>query len=113
MRTEAFFERRGLNIDISSRCALKCPNCQRQRWFARLGKKVHGYDMTMEDFKKITSFFNYINFSGQLSDPVHHPKFIEILEYCFNNKIEVNVHNASSSKPHHWYIKAFKANPAA
>tara|TARA_E500000178_G_scaffold311067_1_gene326684 strand:+ start:1099 stop:1722 length:624 start_codon:yes stop_codon:yes gene_type:complete len=113
MRTEAFFKRRRLNIDISFRCALECPNCQRQRQFTRLGKKVHGYDMTMKDFKKITSFFKSINFSGQLSDPVHHPKFVEILEYCYNNKIEAIVHNASSLKPHHWYMKAFKANPLA
>lgn len=112
-RNLTFFKRRRLNIDIGHRCALECPNCQRQRQFTRKGKKVPGYDMTMDEFYKITSFFKSINFSGQLSDPVHHPKFIEILEYCYKNKIEAIVHNASSLKPRHWYIKAFKANPLA
>ena len=55
MRTEAFFKRRRLNIDISFRCALECPNCQRQRQFTRLGKKVHGYDMTMKDLKAVAA----------------------------------------------------------
>lgn len=112
-RNLTFFKRRRLNIDITHRCALECPNCQRQTQFTSKGIKVPGYDMTMDDFIKITSFFKSINFSGQLSDPVHHPKFIEILEYCYKNKIEAIVHNASSLKPHHWYIKAFKANPLA
>tara|TARA_A100001388_G_scaffold272455_1_gene252788 strand:- start:643 stop:1278 length:636 start_codon:yes stop_codon:yes gene_type:complete len=109
----SFFKRRRLNIDISHRCPLECPNCQRQRHYGIKGKKVPGYDISMEEFYKLTKFFKSINFCGQLSDPVHHPKFIQFLEYCYKNKIEAIIHNASSLKPHHWYMKAFKANPEA
>ena len=57
------------------------------------------------------AYFSSFNFCGQLSDPVHHPKFVEILEYLYNKDIQVTVHNASSAKSKSWYIKAFKAHP--
>tara|TARA_B100000424_G_scaffold67817_2_gene50279 strand:- start:10203 stop:10784 length:582 start_codon:yes stop_codon:yes gene_type:complete len=53
----------------------------------------------------------HINFEGQYSDPVHHPKFLEMLELCYKHKVGVSVQHASSAKPFNWYIKAFKINP--
>jgi MoaA/NifB/PqqE/SkfB family radical SAM enzyme len=108
-----FFNRRGVNIDISHRCALECLRCQRTRYYTSQNKKVPGEDMSVDDFKKVIKFFNKINFCGQYSDPVHHPKFIEFLQMTYKNKNEVMIHNASSSKTKEWYIKAFQANPNA
>ena len=67
----------------------------------------------MEEFYKLTKFFKSINFCGQLSDPVHHPKLVDMLAYLRKNKKEAIIHNASSLKPKSWYIKAFKAYPEA
>jgi len=111
MRNEIFFKRRRLNIDISFRCGLECPNCARQKYFKNT--KVPGYDISMEEFYKLTKFFKSINFCGQLSDPVHHGKFVDMLSYMRKNNIEAIVHNASSLKPKSWYIKAFQANNKA
>tara|TARA_B100001093_G_scaffold392520_1_gene379027 strand:+ start:137 stop:778 length:642 start_codon:yes stop_codon:yes gene_type:complete len=108
-----FGGKRGINIDITHRCALECPRCARQREYKDEGKKVPGEDMSMKDFKKLARFYKDIMFCGQLSDPVHHPKFIEMLEYLYENNITTEVHNASSLKSKSWYIKAFKANPNA
>ncbi len=110
--TANFFERKSVNIDITSRCGLECPNCQRQFEYKDKGLKVPGHDISVENFKKVLRFMNRINFEGQYSDPVHHPKFIEYLKMCRNN-VEVEIHNASSQKPKRWYIEAFKANPNA
>ena len=67
----------------------------------------------MEEFYKLTKFFKSINFCGQLSDSVHHKKFVDMLAHLRKNKIEAIVHNASSLKPKSWYIKAFQAYPEA
>jgi len=108
-----FFTRRSLNIDITHRCALDCPRCQRWGDYRKYGKKVPGIDISISQMKKIIYFYNDINFCGQYSDPVHHPKFIEIMKLTLENNITCSVHNASSAKPKDWYIKAFKSNPKA
>jgi len=109
-RSVEFFNRKkGLNIDITHRCALECPRCQRQTAFRNKGDKVYGIDVSLEDIKKLAKHFKYFDFCGQLSDPVHHPQFIEILEYLNSENVGVSVHNASSQKPLSWYIKEFKA----
>ena len=111
----SFYRRskKGINIDISNRCALECMRCQRQTNFTLEGRKVYGRDATMDEIRKLSDYFSSFNFCGQLSDPVHHPKFIEILDYLYKKDIQVTVHNASSQKPMKWYIKAFQAHPRA
>ena len=111
----AFYRRskKGINIDISNRCPLECMRCQRQTNFTLEGRKVYGRDATMDEIRKLSDYFSSFNFCGQLSDPVHHPKFIEILDYLYKKDIQVTVHNASSQKPMKWYIKAFQAHPKA
>ena len=107
------FIRRGVNLDGTFRCTLMCPNCPRQFVFTDFGKKVTGKDIDMKSFKKIIKYFTEINFEGQYSDPVHHPKFIEMIQMCLGNNVRVEVQHASAAKPYDWYIKAFKANPKA
>ena len=111
----SFYRRskKGINIDISNRCPLECMRCQRQTNFTLEGRKVYGRDATMDEIRKLSDYFSSFNFCGQLSDPVHHPKFIEILNYLYKKDIQVTVHNASSQKPMKWYIKAFQAHPRA
>ena len=105
--------RRGLNIDITHRCSLECPRCQRTTSFINNGIKVPGEDMSIENFAKTVKHFKHINFCGQISDPVHHPKFIEFLKMCSKNKKSTSVHHATAAKPMSWYLKAFAANPKA
>ena len=111
----SFYRRskKGINIDISNRCPLECMRCQRQTNFTLEGRKVYGRDATMDEIRKLSDYFSSFNFCGQLSDPVHHPKFVEILEYLYKKDIQVTVHNASSQKPMKWYVQAFQAHPKA
>ena len=111
----SFYRRskKGINIDISNRCPLECMRCQRQTNFTLEGRKVYGRDATMDEIRKLSDYFCSFNFCCQLSDPVHHPHFVDILEYLYKKDIQVTVHNASSQKPMKWYIKAFQAHPKA
>ena len=108
--SSAFLKNRQLNLDSTFRCALECPNCQRSKHFKG---NVPGRDLSMSAFVKLAEFFEEIHFCGQLSDPVHHPQFIEFLKICNERKIFNRIHNASSAKSKDWYIKAFQANPDA
>ena len=108
-----FMNRRSLNIDISFRCPLECPRCQRQRQWRDFGEKVPGRDLTLDEIDKISDYYKDFIFCGQLSDPVHHPKFPEILEYLYKNGNEASIHNASSAKSEKFYIKCFEAHPDA
>ena len=118
------FTSRGFNFDCTFRCPLMCPNCARQTDYTNFNKKVQGQDINIINFMKIVKYVKghkkrvqnatqdaLLNFEGQYSDPVHHPKFLEMLKLCFEHKLRVKVQHSSSAKPHSWYIKAFKINP--
>ena len=111
----SFFRRprNGINVDISFRCPLECMRCQRQTNFTHYGRKVYGKDATMNEIAKLSDHFDQLNFCGQLSDPVHHPKFVQILDYLYKKGTDVSIHNASSQKPEKFYIKCFEAHPDA
>lgn len=100
-------------IDLTHRCPLACSKCQRQEYFTDLGKTVPGIDIPLSTLDKVLAKFEHVCFGGQLSDPIHHPKFIEILEMCADKKVGVKVQTASSAKSESWYKKAWQANPNA
>jgi len=110
---ENFFSRNEVNIDIGNKCGLECPRCQRQIEFTNNGLPVRGNNLTIDQFKKVVNHFEKINFCGQLSDPIHHPQFIEFLKLTKDKKVSAHVHVASSARPKKWYIEAYKANPNA
>ena len=109
-----FFTRTDVLVDLSHRCPLECPRCQRQMWFSGESyDKVWGNDLPMRSLKMLINKFKHISFGGQLSDPIHYPKFIEVLELCKFYKRKVLVQTASSFKPMSWFKKAFQAYPEA
>ena len=111
------FITRGFNLDSTFRCPLMCPNCARQSNYTNYGKVVPGKDLDINNFMKIIKYLKsrggYISFEGQYSDPVHHPKFLEMLELCYKHEVRVEIQHSSSAKSRNWYIKAFKINPLA
>ena len=113
--TENFFTRLSEHvlIDLSHRCPLECPRCQRQEHYTNLGKPVIGYDLPLDTIEKVISQCKSICFGGQLSDPIHHPKFTEILSMCYRNRVRAKIQTASSFKPESWYVKAWQSNPNA
>ena len=96
------------NLDISNFCTLKCPRCQRARW--NDPKDIPGGHMTVDQFKKIVSYFRYIHFCGQVSDPIFNPHFIEFLTICKEMNKRGTIHTAASQRPYSWYERAFDAN---
>ena len=74
------FKDRTVNIDTTFRCTLECPKCMRQN-LRRMNIKIPGDDIPFDDFLKLTKYFKKgVNFCGQLSDPIFHPNFIDMLK---------------------------------
>ena len=102
------FKERNINIDLTFRCSLECPKCLRQA-IRKIGFKVPGIDMPLDDLYKITKYFKGVIFCGQISDPIFHPNFIEILKHCAKNNIPTIINSAASQKSIKWYKEAFDA----
>jgi MoaA/NifB/PqqE/SkfB family radical SAM enzyme len=98
-----------VNIETTYRCPLQCPFCQRQeepKLFKERIKKSD--DMTIEDFVKVMEHHSEISFCGQISDPLTHPKFLDILEICFKNKHKkFFINTTGTRKKQEWWRKAF------
>lgn len=65
-------------------------------------------DISLSEFSKISKYFNEIFFSGNISDCIYHPKFLEILEICENNNNIVTIETNGSGKKLSWWKEAFK-----
>ena len=103
-------DRRSINLDITTKCTLACPECRRTV-FKKRGMKINGGHMSFSDFKKVHSFFDHLTFCGGVSDPIFHPQFIEFLKLLKGRKTVI--HTAASHKKEDWYRKAFEANTDA
>lgn len=67
-----------LNLEITNKCRIKCPACQRQIDPSHIkGTR----ETKFEKLKLILDVFPSINFSGQISDPIYHREFHNILAY--------------------------------
>jgi len=105
------------NCDTSSLCVLQCANCSRtsnpydnpEQETKRIDRIRAGRPMPVEDFYKIIDFFDNIIFCGQISDPVRHPKFKQLLDIMALNPYKnFIIATAAHQKNIEWYEDAFK-----
>ena len=57
-----FKTRSRINVDITFRCSLECPSCQRQFAFKERGKSVHGHDISLDDIKNLQNILKVLIF---------------------------------------------------
>lgn len=102
---------RKIVIDSSNKCSLQCHKCARE--YFRLSKqKVPGELLTVEKFEKVIDYFDeFVEFCGQISDPVMNPNLPTFLSILYDRKIPSKVSTAASYRSIDWYINAFKLNP--
>lgn len=97
-------------IDSSNLCSLRCSKCVREVY--RQNKiKPPGELMTLEKFYKVVEYFNeYVEFCGNLSDPIMNPNLPTFLSILYDKDIPSKVSTAASYRSEDWYINAFKSN---
>jgi len=99
--------KKSVNLDITYRCPLECPFCQRQMMGSGKDKISRSSDMLIEDYQKIIKFFTVMNFCGQISDPIYHPKFLDILKISTTYNKGFEVHTNGTRKKLSWWREAF------
>lgn len=98
--------KRQINLDISNKCGLACPACDRQS-LIRNKQKISGSDISLESMSKIIIYFDHIIFCGQVSDPTHHDQFKDILKMCLKKNKKVTVNVASTFRDKKFFTSCF------
>tara|TARA_B100000282_G_scaffold87710_1_gene61240 strand:+ start:9787 stop:10548 length:762 start_codon:yes stop_codon:yes gene_type:complete len=99
-----------INIDATHRCMLACVFCSRTilSWGMEQVKdhqQTYG-DLRMEDARLLGNSFKMLMFCGNISDPIYHPQFIEIVQEMGNTSVErLQIHTNGSHKSMDWWKK--------
>jgi MoaA/NifB/PqqE/SkfB family radical SAM enzyme len=106
---------RSINVDVTYRCPLQCPFCQRQSgWKGEtennlIKQKINkSNDMPLSDLDKLIQYGDSINLCGQISDPIYHPNFIEVMDRVSKNpNKKFQIHTTATLKKVQWWEYMF------
>jgi|LakMenEpi03Aug12_release.lakeMendotaPanAssembly.Ray.scaffolds.fasta_scaffold365174_2 hypothetical protein len=107
------------NVETSTRCSLRCPQCTRAKLqapkdsnkYAEIKTRINnGFDLPLEDAEKLLTFFDRgVLLCGQLSDPVLWPDLFAFLEFSKTYPTKnIRIMTAASQKNIQWYKTAFE-----
>lgn len=96
------------NIDASHRCVFRCPQCIRQKVTSQ-DQIRRSFDLESKNFQKILNYYEKgVTFCGQISDPIYHPKFLELLKLCDEQNTKVRIATVGSGKSDEWWNEAWQ-----
>jgi pyruvate-formate lyase-activating enzyme len=104
-----FAKTNSINVDTSFRCRLQCPACARQL-NPRIKERLDASsDIKQEHFNMLLTTFTKLHLCGQISDPIYHPTFLDLLQNKYDNfkSTHLNIHTNGSGKKIDWWKKAF------
>ena len=85
----------------------RCPQCIRQKSLSQEQIR-RSFDLENDQFKKILDYYDFgINFCGQISDPIYHPSFLELLKMCDGQGKNVPYLTVGSGKSDAWWEEAY------
>lgn len=94
-------EPKSWHIELTSRCVLECPGCDRT-WFKKTFKKQIIQDISIDDLLNFFDRNNFlsseINLCGNNGDPIYHPKFLEILKQLKKQNHKIKIATNGSAK---------------
>jgi len=94
------------NLDISHRCILRCPQCNRQELGSQSQIK-RSFDLAEIDFVKILDYYGGVAFCGQISDPIYHPNFLSFLKLCDERNKKLRISTNGTGRSVDWWKTAF------
>ena len=102
-------QERGILVETTWRCLLACPMCRRTRkpQEVEIHKKLYG-DLKLVDYKKLLDSFNFIKFCGNISDPIYHPEFHEILRIGKEYNARIEIHTNGWGRKESWWRNAYE-----
>ena len=104
-----------ITCDIAKTCTLDCFACRRQSYKFRNIPPAgwRPQNMPLSDLEKLCEVYKTVGFCGQVSDPIFHPQFHELLEIMERTGRECHIHTAATSPKlkMDFYEKAFEIHP--
>nr|BAR36066.1 hypothetical protein [uncultured Mediterranean phage uvMED] len=105
-----------LNFEPHSICRLRCPGCfMREDGLHQKGSKKYfddgwdkRYTIPLEKYKIVFEVFKYMEFCGNLSDPIYHPEFVDTLKYLKGKGTKINFRTNGSGKSKKWWKEVFE-----
>lgn len=95
------------NIDASHRCVFSCPQCIRQKVSSQ-DQIRRSFDLDEINFQKIFNYYSEgITFCGQISDPIYHPNFLNLLKVCNGHGKKIRIATVGSGKSDPWWDEAY------
>ena len=99
---------RSINVDTTHRCLLQCPFCARQntehgKIFVKQSQQNYG-DLKINHARDMGNFWTHISFCGQISDPIFHSNFIEVIQTLGETSCtKIDIHTTASGKKINWW----------
>jgi MoaA/NifB/PqqE/SkfB family radical SAM enzyme len=94
-----------INLDISNKCALACPKCDRNTMTDFLSPTS---ELSLENFEKIAKFFPNIDLCGQISDPLYHSNLPGIIDICIKYGNTLSIHTGGHGRTDKWWKEVFE-----
>jgi len=116
MFTDSFFmdyidyaKDQSVNTETSFRCRLQCPACARTTSSDPQKRIKQGQDIKEEYFEMLFQTFRMVHLCGQISDPIYHPRFLNLLQIKYSKYKHKNlgIHTNGSGKKDSWWDNAF------
>ena len=96
--------RNSINMDISNKCSLQCPKCDRVYNEEYLTPKQ---EISLKDFEKVAKYFKNIEICGQVGDSIYHSDLPGILNICKEYNTKIHLHTAAGARKIDWWENIF------
>jgi pyruvate-formate lyase-activating enzyme len=97
---------RNFELEITNRCNLGCPRCDRTEFIQLMPKAWKNHDLDLEAFKTfiqpIIDDIEIFEFKGSQGDPIFHPNFIEWIRWCKDIGKKVYIHTNGQAGDKLW-----------
>jgi len=99
---------KGLHIEPTNMCTLKCPRCSRTEFIERFPKKWTNQNLNLEHLKSFLDINlknKIILLNGTYGDPIYYPKFNEMIKFFKQQGSNIVIHTNGSYKEKDWWIE--------
>jgi MoaA/NifB/PqqE/SkfB family radical SAM enzyme len=95
-----------LNLELTSKCALSCPRCDRTESKGLYPQQELSLDFIKNRIptKMLGPHFTF-DLSGNYGDPVYHSKLIDIIKYLKSFNVKIYIETNGSGRNKDWWIE--------
>ena len=97
---------KGLHIELTNKCTLKCPRCSRTQFIEQFPKKWTNTDI---NFKDLLEFIDIditgltMKLCGNYGDPIYYDELIELIRELKKRKANIELSTNGSYKSQEWW----------